>query len=70
MAPLVGIAPHFGAVLAAHVTFQLMNLRCLWSPHDVEGNGLVRVAADAADLKIGVTALSASPKVGDGCAGP
>jgi hypothetical protein len=29
-----------------------MDRRCLRSPHDVEGNGLVRVAAKAADFEV------------------
>ena len=40
------------------------------SPHDVERHGLMRVAAEATDVEIVVPALSASPSVGDGCAGP
>ena len=57
MAPLVGIAPNFGTVLAPHVPLQLMDRRRLRSPHDVEGNCLVRVAAEAADFKIAVTGI-------------
>ena len=47
MAPLEGIAPHFGALATAHVAFEFMDRRCLRSPHDVERHGLVRVAAEA-----------------------
>jgi hypothetical protein len=57
MAAPVGIAPDFRAVLAAHVAFQFMDRRCLRSPHDVEGNRLMRVAAEAADLKIEVACI-------------
>ena len=52
MAALIRIAPDFGALEAAHVAFQLMDRRCLRSPHDVEGNGLVRVAAKAFHFEI------------------
>ena len=48
MAALVGIPPNLRTVPAAHVAFQLMDRRGLWSPHDVERDGLVRVAAEAA----------------------
>ena len=52
MAALVGIASDFRAVLAAHISFQFMDRRCLRSPHDVEGNGLMRVAAKAFHFQI------------------
>src|SRR5258705_13802879 len=54
MAPLVGIAPDFGALAAAHVAFEFMDRRRLRSPHDVEGDGLVRVAAKATDFEIAI----------------
>jgi hypothetical protein len=50
VAALVRISPHLRAVAAAHVAFEFMDRRCLRSPHDVEGNGLVGVAAKVADL--------------------
>ena len=52
MAPLVRMAPDFGALAAAHVAFKFMDRRCLRSPHDVEGNGLMRVAAKAFHFEI------------------
>ena len=52
MAALERIAAHLGAVFAAHVAFQFMNRRGLWSPHDVQRYGLVGVAAKAADFEI------------------
>ena len=70
MAALVRIAAHFRAVLAPHVAFQLMDWRRLGPPHDVEGDGLMGIAAEAADFEIGVPPLIASPSAGDGCAGP
>jgi len=55
MATLVRIAAHLRAVLAAHVPFQFVNRRRLRSPHDVEGNRLMRVAAETTNLKIAVS---------------
>ena len=52
MAPLVGIAPDLRAVLAPHVAFQFMDRRRLRSPHDVERDGLMRVAAKAFHFEI------------------
>src|SRR5258708_33739891 len=52
MAPLVGIAPDLRAVLAPYVAFQFMDWRRFRSPHDVEGNRLMRVAAKATDFEI------------------
>src|SRR5215831_2027832 len=54
MAALVRISAHFRAVLAPHVAFQLMDWRRLGPPHDVEGDGLMGIAAEAADFEIGV----------------
>ncbi len=52
MAPLVGVTPNFRALAAAHVAFEFVNRRCLGSPHDVEGNGLMRVASKAFHFEI------------------
>ena len=52
MAALVGIAPDYGALAAAHVALQFMDRRRLRSAHDVEGNRLVRVAAKAFHIEI------------------
>src|SRR6478672_548458 len=52
MAALVGIAPDLRAILAPHVAFEFMDRRCLRSPHDVKGNGLVGVAAKAFHFEI------------------
>ena len=54
MAPLVRIAPDLRAVLAPHVALQLMDWRCLRSPHDAESNGLVSVAAKAFHFEIAI----------------
>jgi len=56
MAALIGIAPDFEH-WAAHVAFEFMDWRCLRSPHDVEGNGLVRVTAEATDFEIAVPGI-------------
>jgi hypothetical protein len=57
MAALVGIAPDFGAVFAPHVASEFVNRCRLRSPHDVEGNGLMRVAAQAADFEIAIARI-------------
>jgi len=44
-----------------------VNGRSLRPPDDVERDGLVRVAAEAADLKIEVARVD---RVAEGCAGP
>jgi hypothetical protein len=54
MAALVWIAADLGAILALHVSLQLMDRRRLRSPHDVEGNGLVCVAAKAFHFEVAV----------------
>lgn len=41
-----------GAILASHVSFQLVNRRRLRSPHDVERDGLMRVATQALHFEI------------------
>jgi hypothetical protein len=67
---LVGIATDLRAILAPHVALQLMDRRHLRSPHDVEGNGLMRVAAKAADFKVAIARIERVAERGDGCAGP
>src|SRR6476660_1032864 len=57
MTPLVRIAPDLRAVFASHVAFEFVNRRCLRSPHDVERDGLVRVAAKTTDFKIAVPGI-------------
>ena len=52
MAALVGIAPDLRAVLAPHVAFEFVDRCRLWSPRDVERDGLVRTAAKAFDFEI------------------
>ena len=63
MAALVGIAPDFGALAAAHVAFEFMDRRRLRSPHDVERNGLMRVAAKAFDFENMLTSVLISSSV-------
>lgn len=62
MAALVWIAANLRAVLAAHVAFEFMDRRCLRSPHDVEGHGLMRLAAEAADFKIKISRVNGVPE--------
>jgi hypothetical protein len=62
--------PAFAGILAAPVALQLVDRRWLRSPHDVKRDGLVPVAAKAADFEWPYPAMSASPSVGDGAAGP
>jgi hypothetical protein len=52
MAALVGIATDLRAILAAHAALQLMDRRRLRSSHDVQGDGLMRVAAEAFHFEI------------------
>src|SRR4051812_14168926 len=54
MAAFVGISPDLRAILAAHIAFQFMDWRCFRSPHDVEGNSLMRVAAEAFHFEIAI----------------
>jgi hypothetical protein len=54
MAALIGITAQLRAVLASHVALQLMDRRCLRAPPNIEGNGLMGIAVEAADLKIEV----------------
>ena len=57
MAALVRIAANLRTVPASHVSFQFVDRGGLWPPHDVERDGLVRVAAEAADFEIEVTGV-------------
>lgn len=57
MAALVRIVPDFGALAATHVAFEFVNRRCLRSPHDVEGNGLMRISAKATDFEIAIPGI-------------
>jgi len=57
MAPLVSIATDFGTLATAHVAFEFVDRRCLRSPHDVEGNGLMGVAAKAFHFEIAITGV-------------
>jgi hypothetical protein len=54
MAALKGIPSDLRAILAAHVALELVDRRRLQSTHNVESHGLMRVAAQAADLEIAI----------------
>jgi hypothetical protein len=64
MAPLERIAPNLRAVLAAHVTFQLVNRRRLRPADDIQSHSLMRVAAKAADLEIEVSGIESIAQSG------
>jgi hypothetical protein len=70
MASLVGIATNPRAILAAHASLQLMYRGRLRPANDVERDGRVCVAAEAADFEVAITGINCLPKVGEGCAGP
>src|SRR5258707_976017 len=57
MAALVRMTPDLRAVFAAHVALEIVDRCCLRPAHDVERDGLMRVAAQAADLEIAVTCV-------------
>jgi hypothetical protein len=54
VAALVRVAPNLRAIHAAHVALQFVDSGRLRPPHDVQRHRLVRVAAQAADLKVAV----------------
>src|SRR5262245_21884033 len=64
MTSLIRITPQLRAILAPHVALQLMNRRCLRSPHDVQGDSLIGVATETSDFKIDVTRIEGIPQGG------
>jgi hypothetical protein len=62
MAPLVGVAPNLRAVLAPHVSLQLMDWRALPPANDVERHRLMSIAAEAADFEIEVPRIQRVPQ--------
>ena len=54
MASLVRIAAHFRAVFAPHVALQLVDRRRLRTSHNIESDRLMGVAAEAANLEVGI----------------
>ena len=52
MAALERVAPDFRTLTAPHVAFKFMDRCSLRSPHDVERDGLMRVAAKAVHFEI------------------
>jgi hypothetical protein len=62
MVALVGIAANLRAILAAHVTFQFVDGRCLRPANNVERHRLMGTAAEAADLKIAVASVQGVAK--------
>jgi hypothetical protein len=57
MAALVGIAPNPGTIPAAHISLQIMDGCRLRPTHDIQGDRLVRVAAEALHLKIQIASI-------------
>ena len=57
MASLVRVSSNLRAILAAHVTFQFVDWRRLRPAHDIQRHRLVRVAAEAADLKVEISGV-------------
>jgi hypothetical protein len=57
VAALVGIASNLRAILATHIPLQFMDGRRLGPADDIQRHCLVRVAAEAADLKIEVSGI-------------
>ena len=57
MTTFIGIAPNLRAILAPHVAFELVDGSGLRPANDVQRHRLVRVAAEAANLKIKVSGI-------------
>lgn len=57
MAALIRIAPNLRTILAAQVALQFMDRRVLRPADDVERDRLMRVAAEATDLKVTITGI-------------
>jgi hypothetical protein len=66
---LVGIAANLRAVPAAHVTFQFVDRRRLRPAHDIQRHRLVRVAPEAADLKVKIARVQSVAEAGRGLSG-
>jgi hypothetical protein len=64
MAALVRTAANLRAILAAHVPFQLLDRRRLGSAHNVQGDGVVYIAAEAADFEIEESSVEGVAKSG------
>jgi hypothetical protein len=69
VAALVGVPAGLRAVLAAHVSFQLMDRRCLRPADNVQGDGLMGVAAEAFYLKVEVAGVQCITKRRGGLGG-
>ena len=57
MTSLIGITADLRAVLAAHVALELVDRRRLRPTDDVQGDGLMRVAAETAHLEVAVAGV-------------
>jgi hypothetical protein len=57
MTALEGTAPDLRAILAAHVSLELVDRRRLRPAHNVEGDRLMRVAAETANFEVAVSGV-------------
>jgi hypothetical protein len=57
VAALERIALKLGAVTASHVPLQFVDLCCLPPPHDIQGDRLVGVAAEAFDFEVEIAGV-------------
>jgi hypothetical protein len=62
MAALVRIAANLRAILAAHVALQFVDGRRLRPANGIERDGLMRVATEAADLKVNIPRVDRVPQ--------
>jgi hypothetical protein len=70
MAALVRVAADLRAVLAAHVPLQFVDGGHLRPADDVQGHCLMRIAAEAADLKIEISGIKSIAQSGGGLCWP
>ena len=70
LAPLERIAADLRAVLAAHVTFELVDRRRLRPAHNVQSDRLMRIASETANFKVATSRVERVAQGRDGCAGP
>jgi hypothetical protein len=70
IAPLVGIAADLRTILAAHISFKLVDWRRLRPAHDVQRDRLVSVATDAPDLEITIAGVECVAQRGRGLCRP
>lgn len=62
MAALIRIAADLAAILAAHVSLELVNRRRLRPADNIEGNRLMGTAPEAFDFEIAIAGVQRVPK--------